>query len=138
MTGSLFLFTVLFVMDLGLQQFTQAALDAATQAAARQMKIATSTYRGSDSSAVQTLVCARLSVLAQDCSTTTMTVNAVSGLRFSTLTPASPPFTANSFSPGGSRAYVLLQVAFKRPQLIPASGFAQPYLVSTVIFENEP
>lgn len=144
MTGSLFLFAMLFVMDLGLQQFAQAALDAATQAAARQIQIATSTYRGSDPAALKTLVCTRLSVLAPSCKDASpgalnLTVYAVSGLQFggTLMTPKSPPFK-DSFTPGGSRDYVLLQVAFKRPQLIPLGGFAQPYLVSSVIFENEP
>ena len=140
LVGSIFLFVMLFVMDLGLQQFTQAAMDAATQAAARQIQIGT--YRTTDPSAVQTLVCTRLSVLAPGCNTdspttTRLTVNAASGIRFSTLAPASPPFT-NSFAPGGSRSYVLLQVAYKRPRLLPIASFAEPYLVSSVIFENEP
>ena len=137
--GSVFLFVVLFVIDLGLQQFTQATMDAATQAAARQIQIGT--YRSNDPSAMVSSICTRLSVLAPSCTTTlpssaNLSVYAVSSTQFSGLTRATPPF-ASSFSPGGSRSYVLLQVAYKRPQLIP-TGFAEPYLMSSVIFENEP
>ena len=135
--GSVFLLMVLFVMSLGLQQFTQSTMDAATQIAARQIQIGT--LRGT-SSDVTSLICKRLSSVAPNC-TGTLQVYAFSGSSFTPMARVSSPSTGLSsqqFSPGGSSSYVLLQVAYLTSPMVPFPGYKNSYLISSVAFQNEP
>lgn len=136
--GSIFLLLVLFVMNIGLQQFTQSTLDAATQMAARQIQIGTIRTASSD---VTSLICKRLSIIAPDC-TSTLQVYAFSGTSFTPMVRVGSPSTGlpspSIFAPGVPLSYVLLQVAYRTSLVAPFPGYVNPYLISTVAFENEP
>lgn len=135
--GSIFLLLVLFVMSLGLQQFTQSTMDAATQMAARQIQIGTLRGKSSD---VTSLICKLLSSVAPNC-TSTLQVYAFSGSSFTPMARVSSPSTGLSstdFSPGTSSSYVLLQVAYLIKPIVPFPGYTNSYLISSVAFQNEP
>lgn len=136
--GSVFLLLVLFAMNIGLQQFRQSTMDAATQMAARQMQIGTTR----DPVGVTSLICKQLSIVAPDCGTSTLQLYAVSGSSFTPMVWVSSPNTgippSSSFLPGASLSYVLLQVAYKTSPIVPFPGYTNSYLISTVAFENEP
>ncbi len=147
--GLVFITMTMFVMDLGLQLYTQSVMDDAARTAAHNIKtgnrasasnipIGTTRPTAAD---VRTTVCNLLSLVATPCTTTTLQVYATHSNTFAALSRVDSPTTGlginNGFDVGGSNAYVLLQVAFRRMSVIPFSGLAEPYLVSTIMFENE-
>lgn len=149
LVGSVFLSMMMFIMDLGLQLYTQSVMDDASRTAAHSIKtgnrvIASSSPIGTarpTASDVRTTVCNLLSLAVTSC-TTSLQVYAASSTSFAALSRVDSPATGlgsnnNTFAAGGSNAYVLLQVAFPRVSVIPFNGFAAPYLISTVMFENE-
>jgi Flp pilus assembly protein TadG len=134
-----FLLVVLLPLDLGLSIFTQVNLDAAVESAARAIQIGT--IRGTDPSAVRTMICNSLPSLVTSCGK--IQVYATSGTSFGALSAAG--LTANglasgNFATGGASSYVLLEVAYLRPSFFPAlegSG-AGWLLLSAAAFSNEP
>ena len=159
--GMIFITLTMFVMDTGLQLYTQSIVDDATRTAAHNIKTgyrtAASTTpvgarRGAATDVLNT-VCGLLSKAATACTTspqtTALQVYATSGTSFSVLRRKDNPATglssnnalgsggSTAFSPGVSNSYVLLQVAILRVSVIPFSGITEPYVVSSVMFENE-
>jgi Flp pilus assembly protein TadG len=133
----LFVFWLLSLITFGLDILAQAAVDAATQTAGRQIQIGA--IRGSSADPVRSLVCASLQGLSPLCSG--IQVYATSGVSFSTLTLTSvidSKLLSSDFSPGGSQSYVLLQVSYDSPFTVPLVGASSPRLVSTIAFRNEP
>ena len=129
-------FWIFALLIFGLYIFTQATSDAATQEAGRQIQIAA--IRGS-AAPVRTRVCTRMGSLASSCPD--IQVYATSGVSFSALTAATvigATLTPTSFDSGGSRSYVLLQVAYKSPFLIPFGIISSLTLTSSFAFKNEP
>lgn len=151
--GLAFMTMTMFIMDLGLQFYTQSVMDDAARTAAHNIKtgygtgaagIAIGLNRGTLNDVTKT-VCSSLSMVAKSCATS-LQVYAASNSSFALLTRVDTPATGlgpknKAFSAGGSaggpNAYVLLQVALLRVSVIPFSGFAEPYVVSTIVFENE-
>ncbi len=141
MVGLLFVFWLLSTTTFGLHIIAQAAIDAATQAAGRQIQIGT--IRGGSADAVRTLICSSLQGTTPLCST--IQVYATSGLSFSSLSQASVSGTTmspTSFDAGGPagglNSYVLLQVAYVNPFTVPLAGLPGLTLVSSIAFRNEP
>ena len=137
MVALLFVFWLLSLITFGLDILAQAAVDAATQAAGRQIQIGA--IRGSSAAQVRSLVCANLQGLTPICSG--IQVYATSGASFSTLTQATvigTTLSPSNFSPGGPQSYVLLQVAYDSPFTVPLAGISSLKLISTVAFRNEP
>lgn len=140
---------MLFIMDMGLQLYVQSIMDDAARSAAHNIKtgngataagVAIGTARPTAAD-VRTSVCSLLSLATTNC-TTSLQVYAANSSTFAALSRIDSPTTGlgsnnNVYSAGGSNAYVMLQVAFKRVSVIPFSGFASTYLVSTIMFENE-
>ena len=162
LVGMIFITLTMFIMDTGLQLYTQSILDDATRTAAHNIKTGYRTAgsttpvgasRGAATDVLNT-VCGLLSNAATACTTSSQTtalqIYAASGTSFSLLSRKDNSVTGLSsnnavgsggsaafFSPGVSNSYVLLQVAILRVSLMPFSGITQPYVVSSVMFENE-
>ena len=147
--GLAFLTMTMFILDLGLQEYTQGILDTAARKAALNIKTDYGTSSGTvtvglsrgAASDVTASVCSLLSLLAPAC-TTGLQVYVANGTSFASLSRVDDPVTglhppANPFLPGGSNAYVILQVAYHRNPVLAFNGFIEPYVISTVIFENE-
>ncbi len=149
LVGLAFITMTMFVMDMGLQLYTQSVMDDAARTAAHNIKtgngasaagVPIGLVRGTAGD-VRTTVCNLLSLVATSC-TTSLQVYAANNSSFAALSRVDSSTTGlgsynNSFSAGGSNAYVLLQVAFRRVSVIPFTGLAEPYVVSTIMFENE-
>lgn len=135
----MFLLLVFFILQVGLSLFTQVVLDNATNAAARQIQIGSTT--GASLSTVRALICSKTFYLVPSC-TSNLQIYATSATTFSGL--VSPTFsgstmTPTTFTPGGSGSYVLLEVAYKRPFSLPmASTVTGKFSISVVAFESEP
>ncbi len=137
MVALVFVFWLVSLITGGLTILAQATIDAATQVAGRQIQIGA--IRGSSADAVRSIVCARLQGLAPQCSG--IQVYATSGISFSSLALAKVTGTtlsSSNFAPGGSQAYVLLQIAYNSPFALPLAGTSNLTLVSTLAFKNEP
>lgn len=134
--GLLFVFWIMSTITFGLDILAQAAIDSATQVAGRQIQVGAIR---SSADQVRSLVCAKLQGLTMPCSS--IQVYATSGASFSSLSKATVSGTTMSpasFTPGGSQAYVLLQVAYSSPFTIPLAGASNLMLLSTIAFRNEP
>jgi Flp pilus assembly protein TadG len=132
-----FLMVVLFMLDIGIVLATQVTMDSAAQAAARQIKIGTMRTTGS-AAAVRSLICAKMGVLVTNCAN--IQVYATSGTAFGLMTRTTVianTFVPSGFNPGTSQNYVLLQIGYYDPLAAPVTGISNPFLVSTVAFENE-
>ena len=153
LVGTLLLLMLLFLVDLGLQLFTQSSMDQATANAAHNIQTGYGLYPagtqiGTDRGTVQqvvTYVCSIIPVPTASC-TSSLQVYAVTAPTFSALqrTDSSTAGLSSSvFSPGGSAAPVMLQVAYHRASVIPFSSniifasFVEPWIISTIVFENE-
>ena len=149
LVGMAFLTMTLFAMDMGLQLYIQSIMDDAARSAAHNIKtgngataagVAIGTARPTAAD-VRKSVCSLLSLATTNC-TTSLQVYAANSTKFAALSRIDSPTTGlgtnnNVYSAGSSNAYVLLQVAFKRVSVIPFSSFANTYVVSTIMFENE-
>ena len=145
--GLAFLTMTMFIMDLGLQEYTQGVLDTAARKAALNIKtdygsasgtVIVGTTRGAASD-VTASVCSLLSLLASSC-TTGLQVYVTNGSSFASLARVDTPsggLSSSHFSPGSSNSYVMLQVAYHRSPVLAFNGFVEPYVISTVVFENE-
>ncbi len=136
----LFVLWLMSTITFGLDILAQAAVDAATQVAGRQIQVGTIRGASSDQAQkVRSLVCANLQGLTPVCSG--IQVYATNGVSFLSLHKAAvtgTTLTPSTFDPGGSEAYVLLQVAYNRPFAIPLAGTSNMMLLSTIAFRNEP
>ncbi len=138
---------LLFVVDLGLQLFTQSSMDQATAKAAHNIQTGYGLYlagtqigtnRGTAQQVVS-YVCPLIPVPTASC-TSGLQVYAATGSTFSALQPVNSPgagLSSTAFSPGGSAAPVMLQVAYHRTPVIPFPSFVEPWIISTIVFENE-
>jgi Flp pilus assembly protein TadG len=149
LVGLAFITMTMFIVDTGLQLYTQSVMDDAARTAAHNIKTgngasaagaAIGTARGTAAD-VRTTVCNLLSLVTSSCKTS-LQVYATSNSSFAVLSRVDSSKIGlgsynNNFSAGGSNAYVLLQVALYRASVIPFSGVAGSYVVSTIMFENE-
>ena len=153
LVGTLLLLMLLFLVDLGLQLFTQSSMDQATANAAHNIQTGYGLYpagtqigtnRGTAQQVV-TYVCSILPVPTASC-TSSLQVYAVTAPTFGALQRTDSSGTglsSTTFSAGGSAAPVMLQVAYHRTPVIPFSSniifasFVEPWIISTIVFENE-
>jgi Flp pilus assembly protein TadG len=137
------LLTMLFaVLETGLEFLTQVNLDHAVTVGARQIQLGKAT----DATAFRTSVCnAASSSLISNCASSLQTYVA-SGSSFAALVPAtissSGTLSPTTFTPGGTSANVLVQVAYSRPYLFrllsTITGSTTATLLSTATMVNEP
>jgi len=131
------IFWIFALLIFGLYMFTQAAIDAAIQEAGRQIQIAN--IRGTSAAPVRTLVCNRMGGLVSSCPD--LQIYATSGTSFLALTAATligSSLSSTNFDVGGAKSYVLLQIAYKSPFLIPFGVVSSVTLTSSFAFKNEP
>lgn len=140
LVGPLFLLLVFAIVDNGLVLFMQTVLDNATRVAARQIEIGQVTTSG----AFKTALCNNVGSLIP-CNSLQWNVQ-FSNAGFSSITPVgtngSGNLSSTGFSPGTSKSYVLVQVGYSQPYVIPAlarisSVTGNLLLVSTVAQQNE-
>jgi len=146
LVGPLFLLLAFAIVDNGLVLFMQTVLDNATREAARQIEIGKVQNSGdSDGSGLfKTTLCNNLGGLIP-CNSLTWNVQ-FSSVGFSSMTAAGSDstghLTATGFSPGSQKSYVLVQVGYTQPYIVPAlarisSSTGNLLLVSTVAQQNE-
>jgi Flp pilus assembly protein TadG len=152
--GSLFLATVLVILEISLALFTQENLDDAVRDAARQIKIGTLTGTGSSySSKLTSIVCAD-ALLVPSCSkviqiyVASAASGSTPGAGFTTL--SGPAFTNGSFTSSfatlGPNQDVLLEIDSGRALLFPwigsllssARAASGPTLVAAATLQTEP
>ena len=124
-----------FIVNVGIQLFTQATLDAAVAAAARQIRIGL--QRGTSDADVRSLMCGQMAGTAVNCSA--LSIYVTSGATFGALTPASVTgagLSKTGFTPGATGDYVLLQVAYPTAAPLPLALTAATFL-SSAVFRNE-
>lgn len=140
LVGPLFLLLTFAIVDNGLVLFMQTVLDNATRVAARQIEIGQVTT----SSAFQTSLCNNLGGFIP-CNSLQWYVQS-SNAGFSSLTPAGSNPSGNlattGFTPGSGKSYVLVQVGYAQPYIIPAlaqisASTGNLLLLSTVAQQNE-
>ena len=132
-----FMAILLFLIDIGLVLATQVTMDSAAQAAARQIRVG-NMRSASSAPAVRSLVCGKLSLLVLNCAN--IQVYATSGTSFGALTLAhnvNGALSSTSFNPGTSQSFVLLEIGYYEPLAAAIPGVSEPFLMSTVAFENE-
>jgi Flp pilus assembly protein TadG len=149
LVGPLFVFLVAVAFDLGLVVFTQSVMDNAVRDAARLIE---TNQSGSTASAFAAKLCTDMEGLIP-CSDLQYYVQAAGS--FSAISPAVHTNSSGdlqfngSFAPGTPGQDVVVQVAYKRPTLIPWTlvyldgttstiSKTSNLLVSTVVFQNEP
>lgn len=142
MIGPVFILLMCGILENGLILLTQSVLDNATRVASRQILLGTV----ASSSAFTTAVCNNASSIIPSC-TTNLKVNVQAGSSFASFT-ATPQTDANNnmintaFNQGIGQQYVLVQVGYNRPFLLPwygtFAGVKSELLVSTLAFKNEP
>ena len=135
-----FFICIFMIIDLGFEFFTQAALDIATQNAARQIQI--DQINGSTSAPVVTYICARVAALVPKCSSS-LQVYATSQSAFGSIVRATisgTTMTPTTFNVGNYGTPVLLQVAYEMPMPAPVINSSINYrmLLSSYAFLNEP
>ncbi len=136
--GSVFIFTVVSIIVFGVHLLTQGALDAATQAVAREIQIG-GTYRGNTAKALQDYICGQMPGLGVTC--TNIQVYVTSGATFASLTPAvvaGSTLTPATVDSGAGLSKVLLQTAYTSPFYIPIARLGYLTVTSAVAFQNEP
>ena len=146
LVGPLFLLLAFAIVDNGLVLFMQTVLDNATREAARQIEIGKVQNSGdtTGSGLFKTTLCNNLGGLIP-CNGLQWFVQS-STVGFSSLTPAGSTPSGNlgstGFTPGTQKSYVLVQVGYAQPYIIPAlarisSATGNLLLVSTVAQQNE-
>jgi Flp pilus assembly protein TadG len=144
LVAPIFLLFFFALLELGLEMFTQILLDDSVRSAGRQIQIGAVASQA----AFVTAVCKEFSAIAGATSCPgALQVYATSGSSFAALTPgtvsAAGVLSPTTFTPGGSRADVLVQVVYQRTHVMP---FIQTYiapggtrgLLATTVFQNEP
>ncbi len=140
LVGPLFLLLVFAIVDNSLVLFMQTVLDNATRAAARQVEIG----NAKTSAAFKTALCNNLGGFIP-CNSVQWFVQS-SNAGFSSLTPTGSDSSGNmastGFTPGSAQYYVLVQVGYSQPYIIPAlarisSVTGNLLLLSTVAMQNE-
>ncbi len=131
-----FLMTFLFIVNIGMQLFTQATMDAAVAAAARQIKIGN--QRGTSDAGVRSMMCAQIAADPTNCAA--IQIYVTSGASFGTLLPAAVVngnLNKTGFAPGVLGNFVLMQVAYPTLTPFPLAPVA-PTFMSSAVFRNEP
>jgi Flp pilus assembly protein TadG len=141
----IFLLFTGMIMENGVLLFDQAFLDFATADAGRLIRTG-QVQNGSGETTFQNQLCADLSPMIS-CSSLQINVASASNPGFSSLsatvaTDTNGNLTTTNFSPGGPGDDVLVQVAYKRPYLIPWVGYSVStsgltLVYSTTAFQNE-
>ena len=141
----IFLLFTGMIMENGVLLFDQAFLDFATADAGRLIRTG-QVQNGTGETAFKNQLCGDLSPMIS-CSSLQINVASASNPGFSSLdatlsTDANGNLTASKFSPGGPGDDVLVQVAYKRPYLVPWVGYAVSstglmLVFSTTAFQNE-
>ena len=135
--------TFFFIFNVGIQLFTQATLEQATFAAARQIRIGSS--NGASASALRSYMCSQLVAAPLDCSA--IQIYAASGPSFAALQQATVgsdgTLTPSTYNPGVPQDsttplnMTLLQVAYKAKAPLPMPMFISTFM-SVAVFRNEP
>lgn len=149
LVGPLFLLLAFAIVDNGLVLFTQTILDNATREAARQIRIGKVQMAGdtTGNGLFKTTLCNNFGGFIP-CNSVQWRVQSVSSAgAFSTM---SSTVTSNSsgvmqntgFSPGTPQSFVLVQVGYTQPYIMPflegiAGATGNLLLVSSVAFQNE-
>ena len=125
-----------FIFNVGIQLFTQATLEQAVFAAARQVRMGTS--NAASVSALQQYMCSQLAAAPLNCSA--LQIYAASGTSFTGLTQATVvngTLTPSTYNPGTPQNYTYLQVAYTEKAPLPMPVFTSTFM-STAAFRNEP
>jgi len=139
LVGPLFIVLLCGILENGLILLTQTLLDNATRVASRQILIGTTT-----SSQFSAALCNNVSSFIPCAS---IKFNVQSGASFGALngtlqTDASGNMINTQYSPGVMGQFVLVQVGYNRPFMIPYvgifSGVNSELIVSTIAFKSEP
>ena len=147
--GPLFLLLTFAIIDSGLVVFTQSILDNATREAARQIRIGQVQMTGdtSGNGLFKRTLCKNLGGFIP-CASIVWRVQSVSSTgSFSSLNSGvtfddSGHMLNTGFSPGESQSFVLVQVGYTQPYIMPlitriAGATGNLLLVSSVAFQNE-
>ena len=135
--------TFFFIFNVGIQLFTQATLEQAVFAAARQIRIGSS--NAASASALRSYMCTQLVAAPLDCSA--IQIYATSGPSFGLLQQATVgsdgTLTPSTYSPGLPQSstdllnMTLLQVAYKVKAPLPTPVITSTFM-SIAVFRNEP
>ena len=128
--------TFFFIFNVGIQLFTQATLEQAVFAAARQIRMGTS--NAASVSALQQYMCSQLAAAPLNCSA--IQIYATSGVSFGSLIPATVvngTLTPSTYNPGVSQGFTLLQIAYTEKAPLPTPVFTSTFM-SNAVFRNEP
>lgn len=132
-----FLTLLFLIIGAGIQLFAYGAMDAGMRSAARQIRIGA--FRGTSDSAVRSLICSQMSGLASSCSA--LQIYVTSGVSFAALQAASVSngtLSQTGFAPGVGGSFVLIQVAYNAPTLLPLPNAMATGFLSSTAFRNEP
>lgn len=138
LVGLPMIFLIFGMFIFGLHFLTQASIDTATRAAARQIQMGA--IRNGSSDQVRSFICPLLGGLVKD-PCTGLQIYAASGTTFASLTAATvtgATLSKTTFATGGAGDSVLLQVAYNNPKAIPLVGMTSLTVLSTIAFKNEP
>jgi Flp pilus assembly protein TadG len=147
LVGPLFLLLAFMIIETGLVLFTQSILDNATRDAARQIRIGQVQLTGDTDGTVlfKTTLCNDVGAY-MTCNSLKWNVQSssvgFSGLSTGVAADGSGNMTPTGFTAGGVKAYVIVQVGYKRSYLVPwlgtiVGGPGSALLVSTVAFQTE-
>ena len=147
LVGPLFLLLTFAIVDNGLVLFMQTVLDNATREAARQIEIGKVQLSGdSDGTGLfKTTLCDNLGGLIP-CNSLQWRVQsnatAFSSMSATVAVNGSGNMTTTGFNAGTAQSFVLVQVAYKQPYMVPllarlSSATGNLLLVSTVAVQNE-
>ena len=135
--------TFFFIFNVGISLFTQATLEQATFAAARQIRIGSS--NAASASALRSYMCTQLAAAPLDCSA--IQIYATSGPSFAALQQATVgsngTLTPSTYNPGMPQSatlplnMTLLQVAYTVKAPLPMPMFTSTFM-SVAAFRNEP
>jgi Flp pilus assembly protein TadG len=147
LVGPLFLLLTFAIVDNGLVLFMQTVLDNATREAARQIEIGKVQLSGdTDGTGLfKTTLCNNLGGLIP-CASLQWRVQsdstAFSNINSAVVVNGSGNMTSTGFNAGTAQSYVLVQVAYRQPYMVPlfarlSSATGNLLLVSTVAVQNE-
>ena len=116
----------------GLNLTAMSALDNGARDAAHHLRITKGA--DTDDSAVRTIICNAVTTFA-NCPAIQIYVQ--NGASFGALPPPPINATPNSFNPGSSGSYVLMQIVFKSNLALTIAGAPAPVFSSTIVLRNE-
>ena len=140
----MFLLLILGTLELGIMLFDNAALDGAARAAARTVRTGQVQLSGSGPAIFQSALCAKLTGII-DCNAVAVDVRAFPSFGALSLPPLANPaagLPSTVFDPGDAGQIVAVRALYHYGFIVPMIGTLLSgdgrWLVSTVIFRNEP